>query len=543
MSKQQLADVDTKPYWSNCRPGDADCERYCQRHREDLLYWTEHIPDGQDVVSMFATDLSTRTGLSKYMVERAFQGAAISLLLPKLRNQVLEWGHLEMRYLATIDQCLVGVSYSLLPLFDEALEYFFTPQYPAETLPNLNAVKAFLEELKREHCPGYGDADAANYAFRHVEFQHTSDGMADLKGLVTKEEAEIIDTALDKTARKYDVDRVSALVKIITEKVDVKAVVNYWAEDAQSPPTYMVGAGPLIHLNNRVCDALKQKYRDLSDVEVEITNEYTPTERQKNFVRLRDGYCRFPGCSKNAKKCEIDHVVEFERNGGLTIVSNLQCLCHKHHKLKTSGDYRIFMDHNGVCRWVMPNGSLVVTLPKGPNAKISKARWGQTWESRRKRPQTVEEAEKAYQKADKEKREKVQGFFWATPPPPPALSTWVPDPFDQFEREVVFEKPWAPNPNPQLALAPGPLRLALPGPPPAGRKTIKKLQMADVRIPKGLLQEDEDAPEWIQGLKAKLQEDLKEKKAHARYVAEAKRAARMCESIRNNADKDDPPPF
>jgi 5-methylcytosine-specific restriction enzyme A len=48
------------------------------------------------------------------------------------------------------------------------------------------------------------------------------------------------------------------------------------------------------------------------------------------------GRCQWPGCGTNAGRLYADHVIE-RRDGGADLdPSNGQCLCHRHHTLKTN---------------------------------------------------------------------------------------------------------------------------------------------------------------------------------------------------------------
>lgn len=53
----------------------------------------------------------------------------------------------------------------------------------------------------------------------------------------------------------------------------------------------------------------------------------------RSWLRLRDETCRFPGCSRRAQRCDIDHVKDWA-HGGATDHRNLIHLCRKHHRLK-----------------------------------------------------------------------------------------------------------------------------------------------------------------------------------------------------------------
>jgi hypothetical protein len=71
---------------------------------------------------------------------------------------------------------------------------------------------------------------------------------------------------------------------------------------------------------------------------------YQPSAALERAVRCRDLTCRFPGCSRPAVVCDIDHTIPFDHRdpaaGGLTVLENLKCLCRQHHRLKTFGGWR-----------------------------------------------------------------------------------------------------------------------------------------------------------------------------------------------------------
>ena len=60
---------------------------------------------------------------------------------------------------------------------------------------------------------------------------------------------------------------------------------------------------------------------------------YRPSSRLAQFVRLRDMFCRFPGCDVPADRCDVDHCVPWPY--GATHPSNLNCKCRTHHLMKT----------------------------------------------------------------------------------------------------------------------------------------------------------------------------------------------------------------
>jgi hypothetical protein len=61
------------------------------------------------------------------------------------------------------------------------------------------------------------------------------------------------------------------------------------------------------------------------------------SKAMRNWLRLRDGKCPFPGCNNHSLDNEADHILAWHK-GGTTGVSNLGQPCPKHHKLRhTSG--------------------------------------------------------------------------------------------------------------------------------------------------------------------------------------------------------------
>jgi hypothetical protein len=71
------------------------------------------------------------------------------------------------------------------------------------------------------------------------------------------------------------------------------------------------------------------------------TPRYSPTSRQRTFVRTADTFCVFPGCRVRAWHCDIDHRRPYDHDnpgrGGATCTCNLASLCRRHHRLKTAG--------------------------------------------------------------------------------------------------------------------------------------------------------------------------------------------------------------
>ena len=88
---------------------------------------------------------------------------------------------------------------------------------------------------------------------------------------------------------------------------------------------------------------------------------YEPTAKIREQVIVRDGTCVFPWCGRNARNCDLDHIVPYDHDhpdrGGPTSTDNLAALCRRHHRLKTHGRWRYEMTDPGVFIWTSPSAT------------------------------------------------------------------------------------------------------------------------------------------------------------------------------------------
>jgi hypothetical protein len=96
-------------------------------------------------------------------------------------------------------------------------------------------------------------------------------------------------------------------------------------------------------------------------IETGITT-YLPNRRMRKFIQNRDRHCRFPGCQRNANRCEPDHVIPYSQ-GGPTTIWNLVSLCKHHHRVKHDAGWKLTMNPHGRCIWTDPHGRQYATDP------------------------------------------------------------------------------------------------------------------------------------------------------------------------------------
>jgi len=111
-----------------------------------------------------------------------------------------------------------------------------------------------------------------------------------------------------------------------------------------------------------LCDAAIQGFRTNSSGEAEIgTTTPVVSRRLKRALRLRDGGCRFPGCTMAAwvDAHHIRHWIDL----GPTRPKNLVCLCRKHHRLMHEGRWNITGDPAGELFFHQPDGTIIAGQP------------------------------------------------------------------------------------------------------------------------------------------------------------------------------------
>ncbi len=111
-------------------------------------------------------------------------------------------------------------------------------------------------------------------------------------------------------------------------------------------------------------------YRMLVDrhtgVRLDLSRErYEVPTALRMWLRLRDATCRFPGCGRPAKGCDIDHSVDWQF-GGETRADNLAHLCRGHHTLKHQTRWQLVQHADGEITWRSPSGRTYSTRPAQP---------------------------------------------------------------------------------------------------------------------------------------------------------------------------------
>ncbi|WP_165485701.1 HNH endonuclease signature motif containing protein [Protofrankia symbiont of Coriaria ruscifolia] len=88
-----------------------------------------------------------------------------------------------------------------------------------------------------------------------------------------------------------------------------------------------------------------------------------PAPGLARYVHAQDRTCRFPGCRKPARFCDLDHVRPYAE-GGETVEGNLIAACRRHHRAKHEGGWTVTRAADGVVTWTGPTGRAYRTVPE-----------------------------------------------------------------------------------------------------------------------------------------------------------------------------------
>ena len=105
---------------------------------------------------------------------------------------------------------------------------------------------------------------------------------------------------------------------------------------------------------------------DLADARAVDAHDPPPLMREQ--VVLRDSHCVFPGCRRDSRRCDLDHIdpyLDREAGGppGQTTPANLAPLCRRHHNAKTHHGWTYHRRDDGSYDWASLTGHRYTMVP------------------------------------------------------------------------------------------------------------------------------------------------------------------------------------
>ncbi len=97
-------------------------------------------------------------------------------------------------------------------------------------------------------------------------------------------------------------------------------------------------------------------------------DQHDPPAAMREQVLLRDAHCVFPGCHRDSRACDLDHITPYvptDEGGppGQTRAGNLAPLCRTHHRVKTHTAWDYKRRDDGGYAWTSPTGHQYETAP------------------------------------------------------------------------------------------------------------------------------------------------------------------------------------
>jgi Domain of unknown function (DUF222)/HNH endonuclease len=326
-----------------------------------------------DAVRIVGEELAALTHVpAGAAVERVALGEQIGRALP-LTWEALDRGDITLRHATKFADAVTGCGDRLARLIDGrliplAIERGWSPQRLAN-----EAAKALIA------LDPDGAADRADAAKQAADV-HLHSNRNETASLVADGDAVTLTrimAAIDARAQQVDADsvgqpiglrRFNALAALVLgeeqlRRPQVETIVTLdlatWLGLNQRPGE-LSGFGSITADTARELAADSAIRRMLTDP---LTGDvldlgrrrYRPTAALRRFIRHRARTCQFPGCERDARRSDIDHIIKWDGNGP-TRPDNLQVLCRRHHTLKTRRIWRIDHNPDGTQTWTTAVG-------------------------------------------------------------------------------------------------------------------------------------------------------------------------------------------
>jgi len=309
--------------------------------------------------------------------------------LPQVLD-LLDAGALSERHARVVVDAVVGLNPAEAALVQAAV----VGKAPGLTVPQLRraarrAAMAAVPELAAVRAQ-----EAA--AERRVSLRAVEDGMAELVATLPAADAECVFAALDGCARAagraagwageepglVGARRADALVgwarqaladpavtEATTRRVEAQVVIDLpTLLGLADNPGELAGLGPIpaeVARALAVDDGAGWRRLVVEPVTgclLDYGSEvYRPPKELRDYLLARDRRCRFPGCRRRAEACDVDHAIPHPH--GPTAACNCECLCRRHHRMKTHGGWHLQLSPDGMCTWASPTGRVYIEQP------------------------------------------------------------------------------------------------------------------------------------------------------------------------------------
>ncbi|MEJ6549367.1 HNH endonuclease signature motif containing protein [Corynebacterium sp. USCH3] len=377
-----LVDGGARPRWAvevDAAPAVRAVRRMNQAMVEVARLSTpEESADVADHCSRIQAQLALPRGRAEIFCDLGILCRRMPLLSDHLDGGMLGYDHLRVLTRATdgVDHSDAG----LVSAVEEALVAALTPRRHGQAVPGprslfrrLATAVGEVDKLARPIDPDAPATDPSLRDQRRVSVDTYDPAATTIAATLHPAEADEFLTILDAVCQDRDCSRADGLMHLARGSATVSVTLNLYREI--DSPSVTTAAGHW--LDDFATARFMQQVTHLRVPGHDRVENYVPTEQIRAFVRGRDGSCRFPGCDVPADDCDIDHVRRYDHAapaaGGPTDTRNLQCLCRRHHLLKTMGRWDPTIAADATVMWTsIDDGHSHLTEPVGPLARFAR---------------------------------------------------------------------------------------------------------------------------------------------------------------------------
>lgn len=403
-------------FFAICSPTDPIARLQLEEQRLEYLKWRAALPTAPEDLERdfteYAATLTRSTGQQPRFIESNLHALTTLDRLPRFKELVENFHHVDMRRLRTIEQQTVGIRVELLTdaefwnILDSRLVALFTATRSNQLLPGSERIRKLLKELLRAFTPREPEPDipeeeetATTETSEESELKPASeipdrydswlqaDGTVSIELRVDQVTATKIEEAVRVRANAEGGSRARALIDLILTDVTVNVALNlYQSSDTPEAPGFLHPFGALDPYDTARLAELATIIRDMDEAGQETSNGYQAGPGIRANVAGRDRVCRWPGCGVSSHRCQLDHRINYA-DGGETNAAGLLSLCQHHHNRKTDEQASYLLDPvTADVYWLFQDGTWTVDLADGPLTPGQK-RWNQTLAQKMQRRQ------------------------------------------------------------------------------------------------------------------------------------------------------------
>lgn len=412
------------PFFTTENPDDPVAQAHRALRRAEFELFRVYSEDDCLAYTDIDTELaciSESTGMTKNQADKAVAAYMVLRDLPLLRELQRETHRLDLLRLLTISDRVAEfgkqVPEEVYALIDATLVTLFTPTKPNQHMPKITGITMCINRILADYdtAAAYDPKKRREREERGAAAKPIAPGHCEVSfhngraGLGTSGMTMMADIAtmaatkafIDVTARKHGLSHADAVLKLLTGDIapEPGAQITAYAPKAGdgsidvTKSVFMPGFGwatadgtAMFHHMAGTDGPSADRAPVIVDLDKAATHSvsgYVAPDRIRSVVRGRDGTCIYPGCTRGAWACQLDHRIPYDE-GGRTEAANLFSLCQHHHNTKT--DRRAFYVPDPVTGdivWLFADGSYAIARPEGfigSQVTAVSPKWGQSLE-------------------------------------------------------------------------------------------------------------------------------------------------------------------